>query len=155
MDLVKRTNRRRFIYHAGGLTAGALTLPMITQNVLGANEKINIAAIGAGGKGAVDIGYCAGENVVALCDVDQSRAGVSYKRFTKATRFTDFRVMLEKMHKQIDAVTVSTPDHLHAIASLSAMKLGKHVYCQKPLTHSVHEARVMAQVARELCRDTS
>jgi len=144
-----RINRRRFIYSASGVTAAALTMPMISRNVLGANQKVNVAAIGAGGKGAVDIGYCASENVVALCDVDQKNATKSYKRFPKAERFKDYRRMLEKMDKQIDAVTVSTPDHLHAIASLTAMKAGKHVYCQKPLTHSVHEARVMAQVARE------
>src|SRR5436853_6248074 len=104
-------NRRQFIRRTG-LTAGAMALPFVSaRNVLGANSRLNIAAIGAGGKGAVDIGYCIDENVVALCDVDQNNAAGTYKKFPQAKQFKDFRVMLEKEGKNIDAVTVSTPDH--------------------------------------------
>jgi predicted dehydrogenase len=116
--------------------------------VWGANDRFNIAAIGAGGKGAGDIKdlTAAGATFVALCDVDGTRGAKTFKDFPNAKVYQDFRVMLEK-EKGIDAVTVSTPDHTHAIAALSAMALGKHVYCQKPLTHSIYEARAMLQAA--------
>ena len=83
---------------------------------------------------------------MALCDVDDNRAAETFKKFPKAKRYKDFRVMLEKQ-KDIDAVTVSTPDHTHAVAAVMAMKMGKHCYCQKPLTHSVYEARVMTRAS--------
>ena len=142
-------NRRQFIQRTG-LAVGALAFPFVSaRNVLGANSRLNVAAIGAGGKGAVDIGYCAGENVVALCDVDQNNAAGTYKKFPEAKRFKDFRVMLEKEGKSIDAVTISTPDHTHFHAAAMAMKLHKHVYVQKPLTHFIWEARKLAELARE------
>lgn len=141
--------RRQFIRHAG-LAAGAIAFPFVSaRNVLGANSRLNIAAIGAGGKGGVDVGYCAGENVVALCDVDQNNAAASYKKFPQAKHFKDFRVMLEKESKNFDAVTVSTPDHVHFHAAAMSMKLGKHVYVQKPLTHTIWEARKLTELARE------
>ena len=115
-----------------------------------ANEQLNIAAIGAGGKGRTDLRNCAEtENIVALCDVDDKRAAESYVKYPKAELFTDFRKMLDR-RKDIDAVLVSTPDHTHAVAAVAAMKHGKHVYCQKPLTHSIYEARVMRKVAAEM-----
>ena len=130
-------NRRQFL-HTTALATGAVAFPFVSsRNVLGANARLNIAAIGAGGKGRVDIGYCKAENIVALCDVDQRNAAASYKAFPDAKQFKDFRVMLEKAGKDIDAVTVSTPDHTHFHAAAMAMKLGKHVYVQKPLTHTV------------------
>src|SRR4051794_15047161 len=108
-----RVNRRQFLQGAG-LAASALAFPFVSaRNVLGANSRLSIAAVGAGGKGAVDLGYCASENIVALCDVDQKNAAGSFKRFPEAKRFKDFRVMLEKEGKNVDAVTVSTPDHTH------------------------------------------
>lgn len=110
------------------------------------NEKLNIAAIGAGGQAATDIGGCAGENIVALCDVDRKRLEERGARFPKARLFRDYRQMLETM-KEIDAVIVSTPDHHHAHAAIMAMRMGKHVYCQKPMAHSVWEARLMREVA--------
>ena len=142
----KHITRRRFVRST---TAVAIASPLITRNVLGANERLNIAAIGAGGKGAVDIGYCNGENVVALCDVDENRASASYRKFPKAKRYRDFRVMLEQQ-KDIDAVTVSTPDHTHAVAAMMAMQLSKHVYVQKPLTHCVHDARLLTETAHKM-----
>ncbi|MCU0980044.1 MAG: Gfo/Idh/MocA family oxidoreductase, partial [Pirellulaceae bacterium] len=113
------------------------------------NEKLNIAGIGIGGRGADDVNGVAGENIVALCDVDEKRGGGTFQRFPQAKRYKDFRKLLDEMHAQIDAVVVGTPDHTHAPAGVMAMKLGKHCYCEKPLTHSVYEARVMAEVARE------
>ena len=120
-----------------------------SRNVLGANSRLNIAAIGAGGKGGIDIGFCSGENVVALCDVDQNNAAGSFKAFPQAKRYKDFRKMLEEFDKSIDAVTVSTPDHTHFHAASMAMLLGKHIYLQKPMTHTVWEARQLTQLARK------
>lgn len=115
------------------------------------NEKLNIAAIGAGGKGLSDIMNCyqLGHNVVALCDVDWKRAGEAFYRLPNAKKYKDYRNMLEEM-KEIDAVTISTPDHSHAPAAYMAMKLGKHVYVQKPLTHTIAEARLLTLTAREM-----
>jgi hypothetical protein len=133
-----RLNRRRFVQRAGLATA-ALALPFFSpRNVLGANSRLNVAAIGAGGKGAIDIGFCEGENVAALCDVDQNHAAGTFQRFPQAKRFKDFRVMLEQLSDGIDAVTISTPDHTHFHAAALAMKQGLHVYLQKPLTHCQH-----------------
>lgn len=140
-------NRRQFV---GAAASSAFAFTYVPSRAFGANERLNVAAIGAGGKGSSDVSGAAGAgcNIVALCDVDERRAAGTFKKFPNAKRYTDFRVMLEKQ-KDIDAVTVSTPDHVHAVASVMAMKLGKHVYCQKPLTHSVYEARVMAETAKQ------
>jgi len=134
------------------VAASTLAFPFVSsRNVLGANSRLNIAAVGAGGKGTVDIGYCGalGENVVALCDVDQNRAAASFSKFPKAKKFTDYRKMFDAMSGEIDAVTVSTPDHNHIHPAIQAMKAGKHVYVQKPLTHTVEEARLLTNLARE------
>jgi predicted dehydrogenase len=127
---------------AGGLTAAPLRQP-------GPNDMVNVAGIGVGGQGSGDINNVAkaGANIVALCDVDDARAGQTYNRFPKATRYSDLRVMLEKQ-KDIDAVVVATPDHMHAFASVTAMRLGKHVYCEKPLCHDVFECRLMKETAQ-------
>lgn len=150
----RTVSRRRFL--STGLAAGAcLSLP--SRRVLAQttekppSEKVNIAVIGAGGQGASDIdslletGYV---NIVALCDVDEDRAAKTYARFPNLPKYRDFRKMLDK-ETTFDAVLVATPDHSHALASLAAIQLGKHVYCEKPLTHTVQEARVLAQAARE------
>jgi predicted dehydrogenase len=113
-----------------------------------ANEKLNVAGIGVGGKGHSGVGGCGGENIVALCDVDWNRAAPAFKDWPNARRYYDFRRMLDKMDKEIDAVVVSTPDHTHAPASVMAMEMGKHCYCEKPLTKTVYEARVMRDTAR-------
>jgi predicted dehydrogenase len=113
------------------------------------NEKLNIAGIGIGGRGADDVNGAAHENIVALCDVDEQRGGKMFEQHPQAKRYKDFRKLLDEMHGQIDAVVIGTPDHIHAAAGVMAMKLGKHCYCEKPLTHNVYEARLMAQVARE------
>ena len=147
---MKTTITRRQFIQRSTLAASTLAIPTFVPNrVFGANERLNVAGIGAGGKGAVDIDGCSRENIVAMADVDYVRAQTSFKRFDKATRYNDFRQMLEKEGKNIDAVTVSTPDHTHAVAAAMAIKMGKHVYCQKPLTHTVSEARILTKLARQ------
>ncbi len=114
------------------------------------NEKLNFACIGVEGKGSSDTDE-AGRygNVVALCDIDEDRLDKKSRRYPNAKKFVDYREMLTEMGDKIDGVTVSTPDHSHAPASAMAMKMGKHCFCQKPLTWSVHEARVLRQLANE------
>jgi predicted dehydrogenase len=110
-------------------------------------DKLNIAAIGCGGKGYVDAKGCASENLVALCDVDERRGGKLWGEFPEARVYRDFRELLDR-EKDLDAVLVSTPDHTHAVAAAWAMQRGLHVFCQKPLTHSVEEARVLTMLAQ-------
>ncbi|MCD6333537.1 MAG: Gfo/Idh/MocA family oxidoreductase [Bacteroidales bacterium] len=127
---------------------------IVPRHVLGGkgyvapSDKLNIASVGAGGMAAGNISRVDHENIVALCDVDDNRAANTYKKYPKAKRYKDFRVMLEK-EKSIDAVIVATPDHTHAVAAMAAIKRGKHVYVQKPLTHTVAEARALTEAARE------
>ena len=115
-----------------------------------ANEKIAFASIGVGGKGGSDSSDAgkAGE-MVAICDVDDRTLDGAAKRFPNAKKYNDFRKLLDEMGKSIDAVTVSTPDHTHAPAALMAMRMGKHCFCQKPMTKSIYEARLMAEAAKE------
>lgn len=113
------------------------------------NEKLNVACIGIGGQGGFQLNGVSGQNVVALCDVDDKRAGGAYGRFPRAKKFYDFRKMFDAMEKQIDAVTVSTPDHAHFHPSMMALGLGKHLYCEKPMAHSVWEIRQMTNLAAE------
>jgi len=112
------------------------------------NEKLNYAAIGSGGKGYTDIrGIAPTENLVALCDVDDVRGARAFKEYPDVPKYRDFRKMFDKESKNIDAVTVSIPDHMHATASMWAMQRGKHVYCQKPLTRTVWEAQELMKAA--------
>jgi len=147
-------NRRYFFY--GPLLAGAIPAAGFgsapSLKMLGyksPNEKMNIASIGAGGKAASDISGCASENIVALCDVDEKRAAGKFKEYEKAPKYKDYRKMLDEQAKNIDAVIVSVPDHMHATAAIAAMERGKHVYCQKPLTRTVWEARQMMDAANK------
>jgi hypothetical protein len=122
----------------------------LTALGVGPNEVLNIACIGVGGKGSSDTQHTAHfGKIVAVCDIDDHRAGGNFEKFKDAKRYYDYRKLLEELGSKIDAVVVSTPDHHHAPAALMAMRLGKHVYCQKPLTHSVWEARLMRETARE------
>ena len=113
------------------------------------NEKLSLAGIGVGGRGAGDVNGCKSENFVALCDVDDRRAAKTFEQFPKAKRYRDFRKMLDEMDKQIDAVVIGTPDHTHAPPAAMAMRMGKHCYCEKPLTHSVYETRVLTELAHK------
>ncbi|HOX04640.1 MAG TPA: Gfo/Idh/MocA family oxidoreductase [Candidatus Paceibacterota bacterium] len=112
------------------------------------NERLSIACIGVGGRGAHNLADCSGEQIVALCDVDQRRAAAAGQKFPQARHYRDFRKMLDEMDREIDAVVVSTPDHIHAPAAVLAMKMGKHCYCEKPLAHTVAEVRMMTELAR-------
>ncbi len=144
-------NRRHFIY-TSALAAGALaaSLPAYAARAKfkSPNEKLDIAGIGTAGKGAVDLEGVSGENIVALCDVDSDKLAAAAKKYPGARLYSDYRIMIEK-EKSIDAVTVSVPDHHHAPAAMRAIQAGKHVYCQKPLTHTVWEARQLTLAARK------
>ncbi len=147
----KKLSRREFVGAAGAVAA----FTIVPRRVLGGpgntppSEKLNIAGIGVGGQGASDLQALESQNIVALCDVDWRHADGTFKRYPNAKKYKDFREMLDKEDKNIDAVVVATPDHVHAPASMAAIKRGKHVYCEKPLTHSVYEARMIAEAARE------
>jgi hypothetical protein len=132
---VSHISRRQFV-RAGALGAAAISFPFV-GNVLGANDRINVGCIGVAGKGDSDTDDTAncGGNLVALCDVDQRHLKAKGQKYPQAKLYSDFRKMLEEMENSIDAVTVSIPDHCHGVASAMAMGMGKHVYCQKPLTH--------------------
>jgi predicted dehydrogenase len=148
----QRGSRRSFLT---ATASGALGVTIVPRHVLGGegqkppSERINVAGIGAGGMGGGDIATVSrlGANIVALCDVDDVRAADTFKAFPKARRYKDFRVMLDKEARHIDAVTVGTPDHIHAVAAMAAIRAGKHVYCQKPLTHTLHECRELTKAA--------
>jgi len=142
-------SRRAFLRRSAA-GAALLAFPFVSsRRVLGANGRLNIAGVAVGGKGWVDITSCDSENIVGLCDVDATRLAKAGEKFPSAARYADWRVMFDKLGKEIDAVTVSTPDHNHFLPSYRAVKMGKHVYCQKPLTHTVWEARTLAAAARE------
>jgi predicted dehydrogenase len=135
----------------GGSAAVAGGLAAAEASAQGAGDKINLAVVGAGGRGADNLNElpAAAVNVVALCDCDAARAAATFRKYPNATKYTDWRRMLDA-EKGIDAVLVATPDHNHAIISIAAMKRGKHVYCEKPLAHSIWEARQMAKTAAEM-----
>ena len=150
---MNQRNRRSFV--KATLTAGAaMTLPALQYSRLyGANERLNIASIGTGGKGWSDLNGVAASSAVqvtALCDIDSSKEhlGQAAEKYTAARRYDDWRKLLDES-KDIQGVLVSTPDFMHAPISLAAMQLGKHVFCQKPLTHTVFEARQMQTAAKK------
>ncbi len=144
--------RRQFVRK---VSASAAAVTIVPRHILGsqdrasANERLNIAQIGVGGRGWNDLQGVGGENIVGLCDVDQRQTGKAWERFPDAKRYTDFRKMLDDLDNQIDAVVVATPDHTHAVAVMDALRRGKHVYCEKPLAHSVSEVRQLMKAARE------
>ncbi|MBS1226548.1 MAG: iolG 6, partial [Candidatus Aminicenantes bacterium] len=172
MDETKKTatpaepswSRRKFLGAASTAAAGLMVVP---RHVVGGQQKkgakkapsdtLNIACVGVGGMGAADTRGCRSQNIVALCDVDDESVAKLLRRddlepnekamYDKAAKYRDFRRMLEK-EKGIDAITVSTPDHNHAVIAMAAIKLGKHVYVQKPLTHTIKEARTLAEAAK-------
>jgi len=144
-------NRRQFLRGAAAAGAGIVILANSrSAHSFAANEKLNVAIIGVGGRGKWYVDVMPRQaNVVALCDVNDSRAQAAYRALPDVPRFHDFREILDKMQRQIDGVMVSTPDHTHAIAAVTAMKAGKHAFVEKPLCGSVHEARRIRQVAEE------
>src|SRR5258708_5843949 len=151
--LKQQRSRRDFLRDASLAATGFFIVPrhVLGKGFVAPSDRLAIAAIGAGGKGGDDLKnfYGSGKvDVIALCDVDDRQAANSVKKYTKAKYYKDFREMLDKEHKSIDAVSVSTPDNVHAIAALSAMSLGKHVYVQKPMTHDIYEARMLTEAAK-------
>jgi predicted dehydrogenase len=140
------STRRSFLRHT---TAAIATVSVLPGHVLGLNgapspnNKLNVACIGVGGQGGASVNGCSGENIVAMCDVDSKRGGANLAKFPNARQYQDFRKLFDEMDKQIDAVTVATPDHTHAVAVVRALKMGKHVYSEKPLAHSIHEIRAI------------
>ncbi len=147
----QKISRRDFM---GGAATAMMAFTTVPRHVLGGpghtppSEKLNIAGIGVGGQGNHDLRQVDSENIVALCDVDEERAAEMFNRYPDAKKYRDFRKMLEK-EKNIDAVIVATPDHVHALATMTALKMGKHVYCEKPLTHTIYETRMVAEAARK------
>lgn len=147
-----RVSRRSFI--KGGAAAIA-AFTVIPRYVLGGpgqtppSERLNIASVGVGGQGTYDLTqFAADHNIVALCDVDDAYAAKTFDSYPKANKYRDFRKMLEK-EKTLDAVVIATPDHTHAVIAMAAIQMGKHVYCQKPLTYSILEAHKLAEAARQ------
>ena len=144
-------SRRQFI---AGVSASAAAVTMVPRRVLGGSrvqapsDTLNIAAIGIGGRGRADIQGCQSQNIVALCDVDMGVAAPTFRQYPKARVYSDYRRMLDR-ERDIDAVIIATPDHTHAVIAMEAMKRGKHVYCEKPLTRTVAEARALAKMAHE------
>jgi len=144
-------NRRQFLGNASAGLALFQILPAGLLHAAGPNERVNVAGIGIGSQGGSDVDAVAGEgqNLVALCDVDDNYAAKKFAQYPKARRFKDFRVMLDQMPREIDAVVIGTPDHTHAVIAMEAIKRGKHVYCEKPLAHTVHDVRsLMAAAAK-------
>lgn len=148
-------SRRNFIKTTAIAAAGFMIVP---RHVLGGkgflapSDRLSVAGIGVGGKGESDLTgvFNGGKSDISyLCDVDDRRAAASVKRFPKAKYYRDYREMLDKEAKSIDAVVISTPDHNHAMIAMAAMQLGKHVYVQKPLTHDIYEARMLTEAAKK------
>jgi len=149
-----KLNRRKFIKNASLVSAGFFIVPrhVLGRGFVAPSDKLNIAGIGAGGKGESDLNEFSKSqnvNIVAMADVDDRQAVKSRTRFPKANYYKDFREMLSKEKNNIDACSISTPDHTHAVATLAAMQLGKHVYTQKPLTHDIYEARALTEAAKK------
>jgi len=150
-------SRRRFLLGSGavalsvgtfGFRSSLFPIPALAQQ-RNPNEKLNVALIGIANRGGAQVDGATGENIVALCDVDDNYLKSVGDRFPNAARFVDFREMYDKLDGKLDAVLVSTADHTHAVASVWGMKKGIHCYCEKPLAHTVHEVRVMTDIARE------
>lgn len=150
----KSASRRNFIKNTAVAAAGFMIVPrhVLGKGYVPPSDKLNVAGIGVGGMGFNDVSVVGGSpnvNIVALVDVDERQAAKAREKFPKAKYYKDYREMLKKENKNIDACTISTPDHTHAVATLAAMKLGKHVYTQKPLTHDIYEARLLTDAAKK------
>ena len=138
-------SRRKFL---AASTAVAITAPNIVRG-RSMNDKLNIACIGVGGRGGNNLAEMANENIVAICDVNGKTLDAVANKYPQAKTFRDFRKLYDEMGQQIDAVVVSTAEHTHAFATLPALQLGKHVYCEKPLTHGIYEARQIREAAKK------
>ncbi|MDX1629680.1 MAG: Gfo/Idh/MocA family oxidoreductase [Fulvivirga sp.] len=147
-----KLNRRSFVKNTGVLAAGITIVPSHVVSGLGyrpPSDTLNIAGIGVGGMGRANLRNMNSQNIVALADVDWNYAKACFADYPKAKKYKDYRKMLDEMDKDIDAVMISTPDHTHYVSAADSMRAGKHVYCQKPLTHSVYESRMLRKIANE------
>lgn len=146
-------SRRRFLIQSSALASGAVASHAVAtqaatySRILGANARLNIGAIGVGGRGAGDLDAVSSENIVAICDVDSNTLAATGNRFPNAQKFFDYRELIEQT--KLDAVVIGTPDHHHAPATVRALRRGLHVYCEKPLTHTIQEARIVTALAKE------
>ena len=147
---MRHPNRRKMLKASAAIGAGFWLGVGPKASAASPNEKLDVACIGVGGQGGGNVNRVSGENIVAVCDVDEKRAGGNYTRFEKARKYHDFRKMLDEMGKSIDAVVVSTPDHTHFHPARKAMLMGKHCYCEKPLAHSAWEARELTKIAKKM-----
>lgn len=147
--MARSVTRRDFLRHSAAAAwfVGCSSSAVTWAAPKSPNEKLNIAIVGCANKGGHNLDQLVTENIAVLCDVDSNYLGAQGQRFANATKYSDYREMLDKEANRIDAVVVSTADHTHAPATAAAISLGKHVYCEKPLTHTVHEARVIAELA--------
>jgi predicted dehydrogenase len=150
----KNFSRRQFIRDASIVAGSFFIVPrhVLGRGFIAPSDKLNIAGVGCGGKAEVNLPYAfnnGAENIVALCDVDDRMAVKARQKWPNAPYYKDYRELLDKEVKNIDAVIVTTPDHMHAVIALAAMQLGKHVYCEKPLTHDIYEARILTQAAKK------
>ena len=143
-------SRRSFLNTSAAITGGVWLGTSAKSRAASPNEKLNVACIGVGGRGSANVKGVSGENIVAMCDVDETRAGKEFAKFDKARKFQDYRVMFDKLEKQIDAVVISTPDHTHFHPARQAMLMGKHVYCEKPLAHTAWECRQLTKLAEKM-----
>src|SRR6267143_1056325 len=143
-----RTNRREFLQQSALATAGLwLAGCQTAPRKLSANEKLNLGIIGVAHQAEYDMNNVASENIVALCDVDDNFLAKAHQKFPAAKTYNDFRRLLDQ--KDIDAVVVATPDHTHAVAAAAALRSGRHVYCEKPLTRTISECRIVTELARK------
>lgn len=146
----RRSTRRQFLQTSASIAAGCWVAGSVRgEDSKSPNEKLNIAVVGTTGQAGWNIGNITNQNLVAFADVDSNNLHATGQKFPQAKTYADFRKMLEAEEKTIDAVLVATPDHIHAPASAMALRMKKHVYCEKPLSHSVYESRVLAQLAKE------
>ncbi len=153
MESKKASSRRKFIRNSALVMSGISIVPrhVLGKGFIPPSDKLNIAVIGGGGKGysdAVNVWNNGASNIAAICDVDWNMAAKAFEKFPKAKKYKDYRKVLDEL-KDIDAITVSTPDHTHAVIAMAAIKSGKHVYVQKPLTHSIYEARMLTEAANK------
>src|SRR5208337_3811800 len=143
---------RRELLEKSTLATAAATLTIVPRHVLGGagyvapSEKMNIAGVGLGDMGPANLKNLESENIVALCDVDPKNAARTIQRYSSAKFYTDYRELLDRQ-KDLDGLVIATPDHTHAVITMAAILAGKHVYCQKPLTHDVYEARMLTKAA--------
>ena len=152
MENKKSISRRGFIASSAVTATGITILPNKVVGGLGhpaPSDKLNIAGIGVGSKGGVNLKNMNTQNIVAISDIDWNYAAKTFSQYPDAKKYKDYRIMLEQSHKDFDAVVIATPDHTHAVCALAAMQLGKHVYVQKPLTHTVFESRILLEASRK------